>query len=201
MTTYGTIPTAAPGPSNLEFFSRAKERIRSSIGIRRPWKEMIQFDSINLPPSFGESTVRIRTNLAYFQVNYAIVVLLILFLSLLWHPVSLIVFFITMAAWLYLYFLRDEPLVIYGRTIDDRAVLIVLFVITLIFLFLTDATVNIMVGFLIGVFVVLVHSVVRRSDDVFVEDEEGLGSGMLLPGGGVPKVPLKEAASSYYSSS
>lgn len=90
---------------------------------------------------------------------------------------------------------------IYGRTIDDRAVLIVLFVITLIFLFLTDATVNIMVGFLIGVFVVLVHSVVRRSDDVFVEDEEGLGSGMLLPGGGVPKVPLKEAASSYYSSS
>lgn len=162
---------------------------------------MIQFDSINLPPSFGESTVRIRTNLAYFQVNYAIIVLLILFLSLLWHPVSLIVFFITMVAWLYLYFLRDEPLVIYGRTIDDRAVLIVLFVITLIFLFLTDATVNIMVGFLIGVFVVLVHSVVRRSDDVFVEDEEGLGSGMLLPGGGVPKVPLKEAASSYYSSS
>ncbi|XVE88737.1 hypothetical protein DITRI_Ditri19aG0092900 [Diplodiscus trichospermus] len=179
MTTYGTIPTSSsPGASaNLEYLSRAKERIKEGLGARRPWKFMFNIRSINFPGNVSEAISRVRTNVSYFRVNYAIIVLLILFLSLLWHPISLIVFVVMMAAWFFLYFLRDEPLVVFNRTIDDRVVLIVLGVLTIVFLLLTDATLNILVSLLIGVVVVLVHASLRRTDDLNDEESAGLMTG------------------------
>ncbi|GLT58334.1 hypothetical protein SLA2020_312340 [Shorea laevis] len=182
MTSYGTIPTSSSqsGPStHLEYLSRAKERIKEGLGTRRPWKLMFSLHSINLPGNFPDAVTRIKTNLAYFRMNYAIIVLIILFLSLLWHPISLIVFVVMMAAWLFLYFLRDEPLVVFNRTIDDRVVLIVLSILTIVFLFLTHATWNIVGSLLIGAAVVLVHAVFRRTDDLFLDEEAaGLTSGV-----------------------
>ncbi|XP_042499943.1 PRA1 family protein F3-like [Macadamia integrifolia] len=172
MTTYGTIPT---GPSGVEFISTAKERIKSGLGTRRPWREMIHRYAFAVPPNVSEALVRGRTNVAYFRMNYTIIVLLILFLSLLWHPISLIVFIAMMAAWLFLYFLRDQPLVIAGRTMDDRVVLIVLAVVTIVALLLTQATLNIIVSLLIGLAVVLVHASFRKTEDLFL-DEESMGS-------------------------
>lgn len=179
MTTYGTIPTSSGGSggTNLEYISRAKQRIKEGLGTRRPWKEMFNFRSISIPRSFREAIGRVKTNLAYFSMNYAIIVLLILFLSLIGHPISLIVFVVMMAAWLFLYFLRDEPLVIFGRLISDRVVLIVLFVITIVVLLLTHATVNILVSLAVGVAVVLIHAALRKTDDLFLDEE---ASGGLL---------------------
>ncbi|PIN16384.1 Prenylated rab acceptor 1 [Handroanthus impetiginosus] len=186
MTSYGTIPTSSSPsgtPVNLEYISRAKERLKAGLGTRRPWREMFQLRSFNLPKSFREAVARVKTNIGYFRMNYAIVVLLILFLSLLWHPISLIVFIAMMAVWLFLYFLRDEPLVIFGRLINDRVVLIVLAVVTIVVLLLTHATTNILVSLLIGVVVVLIHAVVRKTDDLFADDE---AAGGLLRSSGVP---------------
>ncbi|XP_041019574.1 PRA1 family protein F3-like [Juglans microcarpa x Juglans regia] len=185
MTSYGTIPTSsAPGPStNLEYLSRAKERIKAGLGTRRPWKLMFNFRALGLPSSLADVFSRVRTNVGFFRMNYAIIVLLILFLSLLWHPISLIVFVVMMAVWLFLYFLRDEPLAIFNRTIDDRVVLIVLAVLTVVFLLLTKATLNILVALLIGVVLVLVHAVVRRTDDLFLDEE---AAGLMTGVGGSP---------------
>ncbi|XP_059645630.1 PRA1 family protein F2-like [Cornus florida] len=176
MTTYGTIPTSSKPGGSFDYLSRAKERVRSGFSTRRPWKEMINFRSLKLPTGFGDAIGRIRTNFGFFRVNYAIVVLLILFLSLLWHPISMIVFLVMMAAWLVLYFLRDEPLVVFGRSIDDRVVLIVLSVLTIVFLFLTHATENILIALLIGVVVVVVHAAFRKTEDLFGDEEEAAGT-------------------------
>ncbi|GKA03623.1 PRA1 family protein F3-like protein, partial [Tanacetum coccineum] len=165
MTSYGTIPTSShPIPTtNLEYLSRAKDQLKTSLATRRPWAEMFNFTSFNLPHTISESYPRLKTNIAYFRMNYAIIVLLILFLSLLWHPVSLIVFVILMAAWLFLYFLRDEPLVIANREINDWVVLVVLFGVTIILLLFTGVKENVLVSVLIGLVFVVVHGVVRRT--------------------------------------
>lgn len=178
-TTYGTIPAASPSSqsSGLEFISRAKERGRAALGTRRPWREMVHRHAFGVPPSLGDAYLRIRTNAAYFTTNYAIVILLVLFLSLLWHPISLIVFMVMMAVWLLLYFLRDEPLVLFHRTIGERVVLIVLSVVTIALLLLTHATLNILVSILIGLVVVLLHAAFRKTEDLFLDEEASRGGG------------------------
>ncbi|XP_054785228.1 PRA1 family protein F2-like [Prosopis cineraria] len=178
MTTYGTIPTSSSPSTNLEFISRAKQRIKAGLGTRRPWKVMFNFRSFALPAGFPDAIARFRVNIGYFRMNYAIVVLLILFLSLLWHPISLIVFVVLIALWLFLYFLRDEPLVIAGRLIDDRVVLIVMAVLTVVLLLLTNVTLNIVVALLIGAGLLVAHAALRKTDDLFLDEEEASG---LMP--------------------
>ncbi|CAM8948574.1 unnamed protein product [Rhodiola kirilowii] len=176
MTDYGTIPTSSISDTatktNLEFVSRAKERIRSGLGTRRPWKVFLNFHELDLPLNFSGAFKRIKSNLSYFRMNYAIIVLMILFLSLLWHPISLMVLVAMLAVWLFLYFLRDDPLVVFRRTIDDRIVLVVLSILTIVFLMLTEVTWNIVGAVLIGASVLLVHAVLRKTEDLFLDEEE-----------------------------
>lgn len=176
-TTYGTIPSSPP--PNLEYISRAKQRIKAGLGTRRPWKTMLNFRSLKVPSGgVAEAVSRIRINVSYFRMNYAMIVLLILFMSLLWHPISLIVFVVLMAAWLFLYFLRDEPLVLVGHVVDDRVVLVVMAVITVALLLLTDATVNILVAVVVGVVVVVAHAALRRTEDLFLGEEEEVAAAL-----------------------
>ncbi|XP_042053445.1 PRA1 family protein F2-like [Salvia splendens] len=177
MTNYGTIPTSStPQDTNVnrEYISRVKTRFQEGLATRRPWREIADIHSFSLPRSFSEAVARVKTNLVYFSVNYAIVALAIVFLSLLWHPTSLIVFLAMLAVWLFLYFLRDEPLVIFGRLVSDIIVLIVLGVLTIFVLLFTDATTEILSSLLVAVVVVLVHAAVRRTDNL-CPDEESAG--------------------------
>ncbi|KAI3727313.1 hypothetical protein L1987_67126 [Smallanthus sonchifolius] len=173
MTTYGTIPSSSLGGTNVEYLSRAKARIKSGLGTRRPWKQMFNLGSVDFPHGVSDAFSRIRTNVGYFRMNYVIIMLFILFLSLLWSPISLIVFVVMMAAWLFLYFLRDEPLVIFNRTIGDRAVLLVLSVVTIVLLLLTGVTWNILSSILIGLVVVVVHAALMNTDDLSLDEETG----------------------------
>lgn len=68
---------------------------------------------------------------------------------------------------------------VFNRTIDDRVVLVVLGVLTVVFLLLTQATLNILVALLIGVVVVLAHAAARKTDDLFMDEEAaGLMTGV-----------------------
>ncbi|XP_062213620.1 PRA1 family protein F3-like [Phragmites australis] len=172
MSKYGTIPTSssaggAPlgGPSRPDFISRAKARGATALATRRPWRELGDIHAIGLPHSLGDAYLRVRANLSHFAMNYAIVVLVVVFLSLLWHPVSLIVFLVCMVAWLVLYFLRDDPLVLFGRVVGDGFVIAVLAVVTLGLLLLTNATANILSSLLIGLVLVVLHAALHKAED------------------------------------
>ncbi|KFK38692.1 hypothetical protein AALP_AA3G147800 [Arabis alpina] len=177
MTNYGTIPTSShPSPAiDLEYISRAKDRIKSGLSTRRPWRSMFDLESMTLPHGFFDSLSRIKTNMAYFRANYAIVFLFILFISLLYHPTSLLVLAILIVFWIFLYFLRDESLKVYGYQIDDRTVLIGLSVLTVVLLLLTHATSNIVWSLVIATVLVMIHTVVRRSDNLFLDEETAAG--------------------------
>lgn len=182
MTNYGTIPTSstpATTTSRTEYLTRAKERFKEGLGTRRSWREMFDFHAFKLPSSTDEAVSRIKTNFAYFQMNYAIGVLLVIFLSLISQPISLIVLVAITAAWLYFYFLRDEPIVVFGRIITDQNVMIGLSVITIVLLLLTGATTNILSSLLVGVVVVLIHAAVRKTDDLCTDPEAS--GGLLWP--------------------
>ncbi|XP_040379751.1 PRA1 family protein F3-like isoform X2 [Oryza brachyantha] len=179
MSKYGTIPTSSEGPgpgaggsSPLGFISRAKARGASALAERRPWREVADPRAASVPRGFRDAYLRARANLSHFSMNYAIVVLVVVFVSLLWHPVSLIVFLACMVAWLFLYFLRDEPLALFGRTVGEGAVLAVLSVLTLALLLLTGATANILTSLLVGLLLVLLHAVFHRPADT-IDEEAG----------------------------
>jgi PRA1 family protein 1 len=164
--------TAGPGSSPLDFISRAKARGASALATRRPWREFADPRALSIPRGCAAAYRRARANLAHFSANYALTVLLVVFLSLLWEPVSLLVFLACMVAWLVLYFLRDEPLALCGRAVGEGAVLAFLSTLTLLLLLLTGATVNILTSLLVGLVVVLLHALLHQTADS-IDEEAG----------------------------
>lgn len=63
-----------------------------------------------------QATGRLRKNAHYFKVNYLVVILTITAVTMAVYPTSLIVLGLLALAWLYLFVIRQSPLVIGGRT-------------------------------------------------------------------------------------
>ncbi|KAJ1262080.1 hypothetical protein BS78_09G080100 [Paspalum vaginatum] len=184
MSKYGTIPTSSSPPtggsasssSPLDFVSRAKARGAAALATRRPWRELADPHALAVPRGFSDAYRRARANLAHFAANYALIVLFVVFVSLLWRPVSLLVFLACFVAWLFLYFLRDRDvdgaLVIGGRAVGDGVVIAVLSAVTLVLLLLTGATAAILTSLLVGLLLVLIHALLHRPADS-IDDEAG----------------------------
>jgi hypothetical protein len=151
---------------------------------RRPWQNFFALQSFTLPCSLHESTLRIKRNLNHFRFNYATIILSILFLSLLWHPFSLIIFLVVFTAWFFLFFFRDRPVVFLTYSIDDRFILAVLSASTVVALVFTGVWLNVLVSILVGAAVVVLHAAFRSIDDLYLDEEEIFDGDLISVVGG-----------------
>uniref|UniRef100_A0A7N0RAD5 PRA1 family protein n=1 Tax=Kalanchoe fedtschenkoi TaxID=63787 RepID=A0A7N0RAD5_KALFE len=159
-----------------------------SPAVRRPWREFASASSFSLPDVFGEALMRLSRNLSHFRINYALISLTILFLSLLFHPISLIVFVLVALAWYYFYISgRDEPVTVLGWEIGDGVVLAVLSGGTVVVVGLTGVWLNVGVSAVVSLVVVCIHGVFRSVEDLYCDEDEGCGDGLLVSVVGSPE--------------
>ncbi|KAJ8431766.1 hypothetical protein Cgig2_028983 [Carnegiea gigantea] len=130
----------------------------------RPWSDFFDISSFSLPVSLSDATSRLNRNLTHFQVNYATITSFIVFLSLIFHPISLLLLAAAGAAWYFLYFARRSsgvPLEIVGYEVDDRFVVAGLAVVTVLALIFAHVWSNLLISIGFSAIVVCLHGVLR----------------------------------------
>ncbi|GMY27263.1 PRA1 family protein D-like [Fagus crenata] len=141
----------------------------------RPWRDFLDSTSLSLPSSLSDATSRISQNLNHFFLNYALLVLLVLIPSLLYHPLSL--FLLLFAAWLFHFFSRFQPGALFGFTIDQRRIVALFGVMTIVALFFTNVWLDVAVLLLVAAVLVSLHAAFRATDDLNQDSPYGA----LLP--------------------
>ncbi|KAL3717949.1 PRA1 family protein B3-like [Eucalyptus grandis] len=163
------------------FLSRLSSSVRQGLSQRRPWYELLDRSAMARPDNLTDAASRIRKNASYFKVNYIALLAVVLALSLVTHPFSLLVLLSLLAAWIFLYLFRpsDQPLVVYGRTFSDREVLGILVLLTIVVVFLTSVGSLLISALMIGVAIVCAHGAFRVPEDLFLDDEQPANAGLL----------------------
>lgn len=82
---------------------------------RKPWSEVFDRTSFAKPSNMQEAASRIRKNAGYFKINYLIAILLTVAATFVTHPSSLLVLGGLAASWIYVFAIRQGPLVISGK--------------------------------------------------------------------------------------
>lgn len=170
---------------------KAKEYAGQTFSQRKPWTELLDRNSIARPENLAEATARIRKNLAYFRINYLIIVLVTLALCIAFNPGALLVLCVVAAAWGYVFIVRTTPLTIAGRTLSEREKLLGMTALSFVTLFfLTSVGAILFSALCLGVTVIALHGAVRVPDDLFTDEVVENGSiWSAITGGGGSSMP------------
>ncbi|XP_055811721.1 PRA1 family protein B4-like [Solanum dulcamara] len=185
--TADTIQQIGPTPAFRSFINHISTTVQTGFANRRPWSELLDRSAFSKPESISDATLRIRKNYTYFRINYLSLLAAVLAFSLITNPFSLLILSGLLAAWLFLYLFRpsDPPLVLFGRQFSERETLGVLFVSTVVVIFLTSVGAVLVSALMVGLGIVCTHAAFRAPEDLFLDDQESPATGFLsfLSGG------------------
>lgn len=170
--------------------AKAQDAFNLALAQKRPWAELADRSQLAKPESFSEAITRARKNWFYFRINYSLVLIGAVALSLIFNPVALFLLLGLLAGWVYLYLVRSEPLVINGRTFSEKEVLLVMSAFTILMIFMTSVGSTLTTALLIGGVLCFAHGAFRVPDDLFLDEQETTGGflSFLSSGTGVPQV-------------
>jgi PRA1 family protein 1 len=176
-----------------ETLSNFKEATLSILSTRHPWTEFLSLSSLSLPSSLSEATTRVGINLTRFLFNYTFIFLFILLISLVYHPLAIVLLLVAFAGWYFLFFSRDsdEPLSLFNVVaVDDRVVVVALVVFSLFVIFVSGVWVNVVVSVLVAAGIVCLHGALRRTDVGGLDDYESPYGPMLATDTAGPYAPV-----------
>ncbi|KAJ8498370.1 hypothetical protein OPV22_008922 [Ensete ventricosum] len=176
---------SSPAGGAADLGSSFKEKGRALISAQRPWLQLLDVTALARPASAGDACFRLRRNIAYFRSNYTLLCISILAVSLLWHPASLVTFIALTAAWFFLYFTRDRPVILFGLPITDGTILGVLSVATIFALVFSNVGSTVFGATMIGTVIICLHAVFRATTDLFLDETEAASGGLVVPAYGV----------------
>lgn len=169
---------------------KAQEAFNLALAQKRPWAELADRSQMAKPESFSEAITRARKNWFYFRINYSLFMVGVVALSLIFNPGALFFLLALLAGWVYLYLIRSEPLVVYGRTFSEREVLLGMSLFTVAMIFMTSVGSILITALMIGGALCFAHGAYRVPDDLFLDEQESTGGflSFLSSGTGVPQV-------------
>jgi len=181
MASYGT--NYRPIASSTTSASKADQPDESKDSTRKNRNNFKLLCPYNIPLTPEAAAVRIIRNLRYFGLYYILFVWIILFISLVPKRKVSLIFLVamTVVTCFYLILLRALPnSVVLHQVIDRRLVLALLAIVTVVELILTRAAIHLGVTLACGIPIILVHAILRVTDDLFV-GEEACAAGELVP--------------------
>ncbi|XP_061375820.1 PRA1 family protein B4-like [Gastrolobium bilobum] len=186
----------ASNPALRALINNLSDSLRHGLSQRRPWSELADRTAFSKPESFSEATLRVRKNFSYFRINYYAIVSVILAVSLLTNPFSLILLLGLLTSWTFLYLFRpsDQPLVLLGRTFSDFETLALLSALTVFVVFLTSVGSVLVSALMLGVAVVCLHGAFRVPEDLFLDEQDNSQATGFLSFLRTPAVAVASAA-------
>lgn len=178
-TTTAPTYTSIPIPTG-DVISRSIHNLTSAISRHRPWSELVLSGAFCFPERFSSLPLRSRTNFRYFSVNYSLLIATSAALALVAaSPVALVVVGTVIALWLLLHFFREDPLLLWGFQVGDRTVVCFLVLASVWAVWFTSSAVSLAVGVGVGLLLCTVHSLIRNSDGVFLEEDDAITGGLI----------------------
>ncbi|KAF3330240.1 PRA1 family protein B4 [Carex littledalei] len=173
------LPISTPAATSLS-------SLRRSLSLAHPWPELADPAFSPRPDSFPSAIHRLRRNLSYFRLNYSLLLLFTLSVSLLSYPLALILLLALLSAWSFFYFYRaadSPPLTLLGCQFSSREILFILSGFSFYVLFFTPIAPLIIQFLLVGLAIVCVHGALRVPEDLFLHEQEA-AAGSAAGGGG-----------------
>ena len=139
-------------------------------------------NSFSKPETFYGAVGRVRKNVAYFGINYLLLMLIVLVLFLIAQPSSIIWLLVLSSMWLYVMAVNPGPVTIGGRTFSQMEKLIGTSVFSVITIFYFSSVGSVLFyAALSGVGLIAIHGSLRTPENLFSNDSTTNSAG--LPSG------------------
>lgn len=155
------------------FFSRTRDSFGNLLKERKPWSEVFDRSSFAKPGTLSEATGRMRKNVGYFKVNYALFILATTAVCFLATPAALMCLVGLAVMWFVMLVLRPGPITIGGKTFGEREKFFGLLGISLVVaFFLSSIGAVLFYALALGAVCVAAHGAFRVPDDLFLDEPE-----------------------------